>query len=81
MAAVLDRHGRLLREVRAEGGTRARWVPLEELGPTVVAALLAGCAAGMQTYAKGKNPVAVAADAVAVYFLDFGGRALLRVAR
>lgn len=42
---------------------------------------LAGCAGGMQTHAIGISPVAVAADAVAIYFLDFNGRALMRVAR
>ena len=53
----------------------------DELKGAVGSCPLTGCAAGMQTYATGRNPVAVAADAVAVYFLDFGGRALLRVAR
>ncbi len=42
---------------------------------------LTGCAGGMQTHAIGISPVAVAADAVAIYFLDYNGRALMRVAR
>ena len=33
---VLDRHGKLLAEVRADDGTRARWIPLEQIGPEVV---------------------------------------------
>jgi hypothetical protein len=59
----------------------ARLYYTDELKGDVGSCPLSGCAAGMQTYAKGMNPVAVAADAVAVYFLDFSGRALLRVAR
>lgn len=40
-ARVLDRNGVLLREVRAEGGVRATWVSLDEVGPDVVRAMLA----------------------------------------
>ncbi len=37
----LDRDGALLREVRADDSTRARWIGLEEVGPRVTAAVLA----------------------------------------
>ena len=36
-----DRDGALLREVRADDATRARWVSLEELGPRPTMAVLA----------------------------------------
>jgi penicillin-binding protein 1C len=38
---VLDRDGRVLREVRAEDGTRARWLPLRDVAPMTRRALLA----------------------------------------
>ncbi len=38
---ILDRDGHLLREARADDGTRARWVPLDELGPTAISAMIA----------------------------------------
>lgn len=53
----------------------------DELRGAVGSCPLTGCAAGMQTHATGMRPVAVAADANAVYFLDFGARAVMRVAR
>lgn len=53
----------------------------DEVKGTVGSCPLSGCAMGKQTHAMGMRPVAVAADAVAIYFLDFGARALMRVAR
>ncbi|MGZ3475238.1 MAG: transglycosylase domain-containing protein, partial [Polyangiales bacterium] len=38
---VVDRDGHLLREARADDGTRARWIPLSEMGPNVIAAMIA----------------------------------------
>jgi penicillin-binding protein 1C len=38
---VLDRDGRVLAEVRADDGTRARWVSLAQTGPHLGAALMA----------------------------------------
>jgi penicillin-binding protein 1C len=38
---VLDRHGVLLREVRAADGSRARWVRIDELGENIERAILA----------------------------------------
>ncbi|MFI5301310.1 MAG: penicillin-binding protein 1C, partial [Polyangiales bacterium] len=38
---VLDRDGRVMREVRADDGSRARWTPLEDLAPTIVPAIVA----------------------------------------
>jgi penicillin-binding protein 1C len=38
---ILDRHGRLLREVRSGRETKSRWVALDEISPHVVAATLA----------------------------------------
>lgn len=38
---VTDRDGRVLREARAGDGTRARWVPLAEMGPNAIAAMIA----------------------------------------
>ena len=37
----LDREGALLREVRAEDATRARWIGLDDVGPRVADAILA----------------------------------------
>ncbi|MEZ4227394.1 MAG: penicillin-binding protein 1C [Polyangiaceae bacterium] len=37
----LDRHGRLIRTARLEGGARAEWVRVDELSPTTIAAVLA----------------------------------------
>ncbi|PIE05792.1 MAG: penicillin-binding protein 1C [Sorangium cellulosum] len=38
---VLDRHGKLLAEVRADDGTRSRWAPIERIGKDVQLALMA----------------------------------------
>lgn len=38
---LLDRHGVVLREVRASDGTRARWVPLSEVGDATKRAMVA----------------------------------------
>jgi penicillin-binding protein 1C len=38
---VLDRGGRVMAEVRADDGARARWVGLDEIGPTLPRALMA----------------------------------------
>ena len=38
---VEDREGHVLREIRADDGTRARWVPLAEVMPYTIRALLA----------------------------------------
>ena len=59
----------------------ARLYYTDELKGTVGSCPLTACAADMQTHANGMRPVAVAADAVAIYFLDYRGRALMRVAR
>ncbi len=55
---VEDRDGRVLREVRAGDGTRARWVPLREVDPIVVRALLAAEDARFYEHA-GVDPIAV----------------------
>jgi len=55
---IEDRDGHRLREVRAEDGTRARWVPLAEVGETAVSAVLA--AEDRRFYRHhGVDPVAV----------------------
>ena len=55
---ILDRGGVVLREVRAEDGTRARWVPLSEVGEDVKKALIA--AEDGRFYAHpGVDPLAV----------------------
>lgn len=55
---VLDRHGKLLAEVRAEDGTRARWVPLEQMGDDVKRALVAAEDSRFRWH-PGVDPVAV----------------------
>lgn len=55
---ILDRGGVVLREVRAEDGTRARWVPLSEVGDDVKKALIA--AEDRRFYAHpGIDPLAI----------------------
>ena len=55
---ILDRGGVVLREVRAEDGTRARWVPLSEVGNDVKKALIA--AEDRRFYAHpGVDPLAI----------------------
>lgn len=55
---VLDRHGRLLAEVRAEDGSRARWVPLDQVGIDVQHALLAAEDSRFRWH-PGVDPIAI----------------------
>lgn len=56
---VLDRNGRLLAEVRADDGARARWVPLDEVGLAVQHAIIA--AEDKRFYHHpGVDPIAIA---------------------
>lgn len=55
---VLDRHGKLLAEVRAEDGARARWVPLDHVGHDVQQALLAAEDARFRSH-PGIDPIAI----------------------
>ncbi|WP_437539650.1 penicillin-binding protein 1C [Sorangium sp. So ce726] len=56
---LLDRHGTVLRELRAGDGTRARWLPLSEAGDRIQRALLA---AEDKRFARhpGVDPIAIA---------------------
>ncbi|MCC6557810.1 MAG: transglycosylase domain-containing protein, partial [Polyangiaceae bacterium] len=56
---VRDRHGAVLRELRAEGGARAAWVPLDRLGDRIQRALVA---AEDRRFARhpGVDPLAIA---------------------
>ncbi|WP_438037170.1 penicillin-binding protein 1C [Sorangium sp. So ce204] len=56
---VLDRHGTVLRELRAGDGARARWLPLSEAGDRIQRALLA---AEDKRFARhpGVDPIAIA---------------------
>jgi penicillin-binding protein 1C len=54
-----DRGGGLLREVRADDATRARWVTLDEIGPVATKAMLAAEDARFYDH-PGVDPVAVA---------------------
>src|SRR5581483_3876837 len=54
----VDRNGAVLREVRASDATRARWVPLEEAGPWVPAAIVAAEDARFDRH-LGVDPIAV----------------------
>ncbi len=56
---VLDRHGKLLAEVRAEDGARARWAPLDQVGHDVQLALLAAEDARFRSH-PGIDPFAIA---------------------
>jgi penicillin-binding protein 1C len=56
---VLDRDGAVLREIRADDATRARRVPLEEMGPDVAHAMLAAEDARFRGH-PGVDPIAVA---------------------
>jgi penicillin-binding protein 1C len=60
----VDRDGRLLREVRADDAARARWVPLDEVGDTVVKAVLAAEDRHFWSH-PGVDPVAVVRAAAA----------------
>ncbi|MBI5538401.1 MAG: penicillin-binding protein 1C [Deltaproteobacteria bacterium] len=56
---VLDRHGKVLAEVRADDGARARWVPIEQVGPDLANAILA--AEDRRFYRHpGVDPIAIA---------------------
>lgn len=55
---VLDRHGKLLAEVRAEDGTRARWVPLGQIGQDMQLALLAAEDSRFRWH-PGVDPIAI----------------------
>lgn len=56
---LLDRHGTVLRELRAGDGARARWLPLSEAGDRIQRALLA---AEDKRFARhpGVDPIAIA---------------------
>ncbi|AUX44027.1 glycosyl transferase [Sorangium cellulosum] len=56
---ILDRHGAVLRELRAGDGARARWLPLDEAGDRIQRALLA---AEDRRFARhpGVDPLAIA---------------------
>lgn len=56
---LLDRNGALLREVRASDGTRARWVPLEEVSEDVKLAMLAAEDIRFRSH-PGVDPLAMA---------------------
>ena len=55
---VLDRHGKLLAEVRAEDGTRARWVALDQVGRDVKQALVAAEDSRFRWH-PGVDPIAI----------------------
>jgi penicillin-binding protein 1C len=55
---VLDRHDKLLAEVRAEDGTRARWVPLDQIGQDMQLALLAAEDSRFRWH-PGVDPIAI----------------------
>lgn len=56
---VLDRNGKLLSEVRAKDGMRARWMPYEEVGQTFLSALI--CAEDSRFFwHPGFDPIAIA---------------------
>jgi penicillin-binding protein 1C len=58
-AAIRDRHGVLLRELRADDGNRARWVSLDEVGERVPLCLIA--AEDRRFYSHpGIDPLAIA---------------------
>ncbi|WP_437787343.1 penicillin-binding protein 1C [Sorangium sp. So ce1097] len=56
---LLDRHGTVLRELRAGDGARARWLPLDEAGDRIQRAILA---AEDRRFARhpGVDPIAIA---------------------
>lgn len=60
---IRDRHGVVIRELRADDGSRARWIPLAEVGDRAVRALLA--AEDRRFYQHpGVDPLALARAAV-----------------
>ncbi|WP_437642387.1 penicillin-binding protein 1C [Sorangium sp. So ce854] len=60
---LLDRHGTVLRELRAGDGARARWLPLDEAGDRIQRAILA---AEDRRFARhpGVDPIAIARAAL-----------------